>query len=101
MGLTTEEIVEKQRQIFDDVNLYQGSDANSVNDFIRESPTGDNDQADIPDHPDQTQFTEEQVKYWTDFKANWISHNKTALDQEYSAWVGQHIAYNCSLANQG
>jgi hypothetical protein len=77
MGLTTEEIMEKQRQMFDEVNLYQNSDVTSNNDIAKESPVsvsvGEENSGAMGG------YNEEYLKTWQDFKENWMQHNMPVL----------------------
>ena len=45
--------------------------------------------------PDTNQAQNEE--YWETYKNNWISHNKSILNQEYDTWVKNNIEYNISL----
>lgn len=77
-GLTEEEIAEKQRKLFENVVLDEESEDPFNGDGNHE--TEGNGQA-------ANGQMDEATQYWLEYKANWISHNKPVLEQEYANWV--------------
>ena len=60
-----------------------------------DSPTHPNISSNENTTPMQTSNTVQQesenLQYWSDYKNNWINHNKPLLDKEYQEWVQSNI----------
>ena len=84
-GLTLEQIAEKQRKLFEHVNMDEDSngDIELIDEELQE-----------PEPVIEQEGAQPDPDYWETYKQNWLQHNHITLTHEYDSWVAYNVELN-------